>query len=448
MSVDATKQVSVIEKSIEVFKTGPAILKNNQERSAKALIVGQSILEQWEAAWKIEDPQERLKALAAADERSNKYLFNSTTAKSEMYQVRAVITQMMTEYARMFTAAENEIDKTKPGTVPAKVQSNRDAYAKALADEEKRKQKEAEEIAAKAKARIDRKTKIAGLIAARLNDYLARKKNLWTGTFNEITLEDISEKSTNLANLECSFPLTRLNAIISYQIDNSPYSFSFEEFKKIDEEAFSEFDFTSYYDQYTRDLTELKQSLIDRLPSKKTELQAIAKAAEEERIRQEEIAKADGERKKKLEEEAKAAELQRREQTEVIRKREAEEAERLRKEAEEKQKQSQLELDLKSQAEQTMVLFEKEAAVSELTPKPETRTGYDIDVLHPVGYTQIFQFYFEKEGKTLAIPDLGRMTLDRMKAFCERYALKNGEKIDSKFLQYKDTHKAVNRKIA
>ncbi len=440
-------QLAVIEKSIDVFRTGPAILKANQERSAKALIVGRSIVQQWDLAWAITDTQERLAALAAADERSNKYLANCSVALKEEKELRAVITQLMTEFSRMFTAAENEIDKTKPHTVPYEVQNNRDTYAKQLAEEEKRRAREAEEAAAKARARIEQKTKISTAIATCLNSFLARKKEAWNKAFTEITLENIEEISTNLANLNCSFPETKLSEIVTYTI--SPvYPFSPEELKKIDGEAFQEFGFMSFYDQYSADLEELKRNLIDRLPSKKLELESIAKAAEEDRIRQEEIARAEGARKKQLEEEAKAAEVLRQQQAEAIRKRESEDAERLRIEAEEKQKQSQMELDLKSQADQTMVMFEKEASIAEVsTPKPESRTGYEIIVQHPVGYTQIFQFYFEREGKTLALPDLGRKTLDQMKSFCEKTALKTGEKIESKFLQYKDVYKAVNRKI-
>lgn len=445
MQVDTEQQVSVIEKSIEIFKAGPAILKANQERSQKALIVGQAIVDQWHAAWNLENKEKRAEALAAADARSNKYLSNCTTALKEEKEQRAVITQLMTEFAKMYTAAENEIDKSKPNTIPGKVQNWRDTYAEELAKEEKRRIKEAEEEAERAKARIEHKARSSSSIAECLNNYLAKKKTKWTCTFNEITLQDIGEKSTGLANLNCSFPLTKLNEIIVYTI-KANYPFSVEALRKIESEAFSEFNFTGFYSQYEKELTELKRSLIDRLPSKKSELEQIAKAAEEERVRQEAILKARGEAKKKLEEEQRLAAIRLQEQQEATRKREAEEAERLQNEAEEKQKQSQLELDLKTQADTTMVMFEKEAAITMDQPKPETRTGYEIIVQHPVGFTQIFAFYFEKEGKTLAIAELGKKTLDQMKAFCEKFALKTDEKIESKFLLYKETYKAINKK--
>jgi hypothetical protein len=114
-------------------------------------------------------------------------------------------------------------------------------------------------------------------------------------------------------------------------------------------------------------------------------------------------------------------------------------------EAAEAKRKADLDADVKKQGEQTMVMFEKEAAVAETADAPETKVGYEITVLHPVGFTQIFAIWFEKVGKDLPVDKIGNTKLDQMKAWAEKEALK-GTKIDSKFIQYNDTFKAVNRK--
>jgi hypothetical protein len=127
-------------------------------------------------------------------------------------------------------------------------------------------------------------------------------------------------------------------------------------------------------------------------------------------------------------------------------KREEEEAARLAQEAAEAQRKAEEQAMIKKQGEETMVLFEKEAAIAETVQAPEARQGYEITVLHPVGYTQIFALWFEKVGKDLPVDKLGNTKLDQMKTWAEKEAHKSGTKIDSKFLQYKETFKAVNRK--
>ena len=90
-------------------------------------------------------------------------------------------------------------------------------------------------------------------------------------------------------------------------------------------------------------------------------------------------------------------------------------------------------------------MFEQEATLAE-TNTPESRQGYEITVLHPVGYTQIFAAWFEKEGKNLPIDKIGNTKLDQMKAFCEKAAQKDGYFIESKFVKYDQSFKAINKK--
>jgi hypothetical protein len=136
------------------------------------------------------------------------------------------------------------------------------------------------------------------------------------------------------------------------------------------------------------------------------------------------------------------------EQAEADRKkREEEEAAEIARKNEEEQKKAAEKVDIESQGEATMAMFEKEMQVADTNDAGPIREGYEIIIKHPVGYTQIFAFWFERAGKDLAIDKLGNTKLDQMKAWCEKLAFKTNEKITSQFIEYKETFKAVNKKV-
>lgn len=456
------QQVAIINNSIELFRSAPEILKANQERSRKAISVGNSILAQWHEAWAIEDEEEKLQALAAVDERSNKYLVNCSTALKEEKEARAAITQMMDAFKKMFTEAESDLDRTKAGTVTNKVQNNRDTYVSEVANIQERKRKEAERIAAKAKEAVQIKHDLEIDLRNQYSAYLLRKKTAVTNAFNAITLDDFNEKAAGLKGYEPKFAF-----IIEGPYTSSCYLHTNEELAAFATEV-KEAVIPELQANYTAEMNLLKDELVDKLPSKLAELKEqkrLADEAEAERKRQQEeedrrqaaIAKANAAEKARLEEEARIQrekdqqrmEQLRREQEKAMeeqRQREAEENARLAREAEEAKRQAELEAEAKKQAEQTMVMFEQEAMTAEVTPAPEARQGYEITVLHQAGYVQIFTLWFEKEGKNLPVDKLGNTKLDQMKAWAEKHAHKTGEKIESKFLRYDESYKAVNRK--
>ena len=101
---------------------------------------------------------------------------------------------------------------------------------------------------------------------------------------------------------------------------------------------------------------------------------------------------------------------------------------------------------MKKQGDQTMAMFEKEATLAETVPQIESKVSLEIEILHPAAYVQVFQLWFENEGKNLPIDKIGNTKISQMVAWAEKFATKGGDKIVSKFLNYKDSFKAVNRK--
>jgi hypothetical protein len=459
-------QVAVINNSIDLFRTAPEVLKANQLRTSKAKGIGEAILQQWADAFAISEEDARMAALAEVDTRSNKYLINCNVALEEEKAARASITQMMDAFKKMFTEAEAELDKTKPGTVAQKIQNSRNLYAAEDNKLRERKRQEAARTAAKAKELIEIRTTFEKSYAAAFNNFLLSKKTKLQQMFNSLKLEKFADDAAQIRLVKPQFTHNHFDSLVSDPV-RWPQYHTTDEVIAIGLEVKAPL-FEGYAATYQSEMNATKEDIVAKIPSKHEELKeqkrlADEAAAEQERQRiaeqrrQEEIAKVNAAEKDRLiekariereQEQARLAKIKEEQEQAAAeqKRREEEEQARLAREAEEARKKAELEAEVKKQGEQTMVLFEQEAAIAGTAPAPETRKGYDIVVTHPVGYTQIFALWFENEGKNQPIDKIGNTKLDQMKAWAEKYALKTGTKIESKFLYYEESIKAVNRK--
>lgn len=443
----AISQKEVINNSIELFRTAPEILQSSQKRSSKAIAVGRSILEQWNAAWQIENEEERLKALSLVDERSNNYLVNCNKALKEEKETRAAITQMMDEFKKMFTNAENDIDKSKPNTVPSKIQSNRNTYAQEVAKIAEQKRKAAELKEKQDKEIIDIRAAIELQLNSYFQEYLTSRKLKFTDKFNSLKLDGFADDA---ADLRLYNPEYKIAHFSEFKPQVFPRYVSNDQVTEI-LASVKESLFETFIEKYVSEMRALKNDIIDKIPSKLEELKEqkrLADEAAEAKRRADEAAKnaKDEEEKKRLKDLADKAEADKKLADDARIEREKIDAARIAKEAEESQKQAELEIEMRKQGEQTMAMFEKEATIAETVPQIESKVSLEIEILHPAAFVQIFQLWFENEGKKMPIDKIGNTKMSQMVAWAEKNATKGGEKIVSKFLNYKDSFKAVNRK--
>lgn len=442
METTANNQVAIIEKSLDILKTGPEILIANQVRKDKALTVGRNILSAIEETGMTPE----------LDERANNYLSNITKANTEMKASRAPVTQIMDQLKKMYTEVENDIDSKKPDTVPAKIQSHRDRFAKEVAAEVERKRIAAEKAAQKAKDIIEIRYQMESSFAGQYSDILLQKKTKVSNAFNAITLENFEVKSEALKNAKFVFADDTM-----LELDVNPSlcrKFTSDEILEIQNEIVQA-KMPDAISNYTAEMELLKDELIEKLPSKLSELKEQKRLADEaeekQRLADEAAANAKSKAQKAAAEKAKAdakaaADAQEKAAADQKKREEKEAADRDAK-ADEDHKAAMLAADIKKQGEETMVLFEQEAAMAETSTAPEARQGFEIVVLHPVGFTQIFAVWFDKEGKKLPVDKIGNTKMDQMKAYCEKIAHKEGFFIEGKFLKYEDSFKAVNRKV-
>lgn len=388
----------------DIAQNGAEVLSTNKERSEKALAVGRNILQAINAAGGL-NPE--------LDARCNKYLVNCRNAKKEMEEARKPITQLFDQIKKEFTATENELDIRKDGTVPFVVQNHRNEYVKKIEAEKEKKRLEQELELNKQKERVDIATSVKTQLSAHVQDYIEKTKADLEKSFYSITLEDFDVRSKKLKAYAPSYTLSHFNGFKPVLF---PKHLLADEVNAITQEVIDSKDFEVIAGVVEGDINAFVRELIEKLPSLKSELERIAAANEDEKKALEE-ARAKREAEEKAKREADAAEAQRKEEEELKLQAEGEKADAI--------------MD-------NLELFDDKG--------PETRSGYNINILHQAGAVEIFQFWFEREGAKCTIEELERKSIGQMKTFCERAAHKDGEMISSKYLKYEAVYKAVNRK--
>ena len=336
---------------------------------------------------------------------------NLDITKKKLNERRKPVTQFIQSVTKLFTGLESELD-----ALTAKVQKHRDDYAKAVAAEQRRAQELAQKQIAKDKeaAAIEADAKIK--IHAYMADYLAKEQQKVLALFETATLENIDETARKIIVFPSEYPLKHFQAFkyVPVAVHHLP-----AEAEIIVKKAMG--GYAEFAIHFRKTLTDQIAEIADRIPSKRTELEAL-KAAENDAAEKARI-------------EAEAAQ------------RKAAEQARIKAEQDKAKAEAEAAARAKEAEQSTQTLFDAQDTIADVPQHTgQVRTGYEIEVKRPAGYMQIANFYFEKEGLSVTdMEKLGRKSLAQMKTFAESYALKTGEMIQSPYLVYNETFKAVNR---
>lgn len=401
------KDLTIIDKSLETIQSGSAVLDANKTSVLNANSAANKLIEKIKANGN--------KLNADLDRECMDLLVKINKTVASMNGKRSPITQLLTMIQSEFVSLENQIDPKKANTPGAILQQFRNTYAQELAKEKQRQEDEARVKAEKNQEQINIKAEAESRLNKYFYNYLAIEKAKLNEMFNAATLETFDGVKASLMGMQIAYPYSHfqqykhgLYATKHHTIDD------INAFVKVHVESL----FNGLAETYKRDMGDLQHTLIDKLPSKKMELDELARAGEAE--------------KQRLLEEQK--------------KREEEEKERLRLENEQKLKEAEQAVETNKLTDTTMNLFQKETEMQVSAPAPRARSGYEITVTNTAGWMLIFQFWFTNEGKNLTVEETGKKSLNQMKAFCEKYCHKHSTKIESPFLIYTETTKAVNHK--
>ena len=365
----------------------------------------------------------------------------------ECNEARKPITQLLSEISKRFTSIESDIDPASKTNVFFQIQQKRNAWATKKMEDQKERERIAQAKMMKDKEAISivEQSNIAlGNFATNLikeakeNAYkVFESLNLenagWTQIINSIP-DKINEKS---------FPNEAPLMVAIYH--------SNAEVQKIFTNQKSPELLQILIENFNYEMKTYKKELLDKLPSKMQELEEIAqakrKAAEEAAERQKAIEEArlrDAEEAARLELEAAEAkrisDAQEAEKQKEIQARQAEENAKLQEEADKAAEASRIDAAVNAASQNAEASINAQAELFNEAPK--VKEAYEIVITNKAAYSLIFQFWFEKEGKTLTNDQIEKKSISQMKKFCEDYAIKNDEKINSPLLSYKEIYKA------
>ena len=382
-----------------IVSAAPQSYNDNKLSCERCISAGQSILNTITTNGGMTDELDKEAAL---------FIEKARKTVKKMNEKRSPVTKLFDDIRREFTVIENAIDPTKVDTIPYKLQQYRNQYAaKKRAEEEKRRQEEYKRQQAE-QARVKLRQDIEGDFKAQFQTYLNQSINWLTTKDNSVTLENYNTVYSEVKNFSVSLPADWLHNL--HTLIRIPGNVSVDELRQI-ETGTKERLGKQFTEQYTAEIQDNKDFILDRLPSKKANLERMAQAdaAEATRVK---------------------AEMEERQRKEA----EEREAERKRKEEEEKQK-----AEMARQQAEMNGLFSEQASMQNYQPK--VKVTQKIELLNPEGIMPILSMWWSKEGCTLSVEELSKLFKKQI-TFCEKLANKDSVYIENESVQYIDDVKA------
>ena len=401
MDVRDNNQLVKVEEFNNIMRSAPAVLQRNQTSVSACNQAGQALLDTIEAAGGINTDE--------LDTAVAEYLARTKITVDNMNKRRKALTQLLSNVSKSFTTLEAAIDVKSSVTIPYRLQQARNKYAAKKLEEQRRREEEARRAQMVENEKAQYRSDISLLLERAYGDYVSRHISYLNGVMNRATLSTydesvrlIKEASTDFSwsdfvkGVNDTFTTCHITAETRKSIKNEVASQKKVEFAR----------------RYAFEMDELRQSLIDRLPSLRKQLEeqeALRRTNEAEAKRMEE------ERQRKAREEA--ARL------EEARKRQEEEA------------RAKAEADKAAAEVQAAFDFGAANAVSPATQKVKVKKK--IKITNPQGFLQVYQMWFTREGINMSMEDLEKAH-KKMITFCEKIANKDGETIQSGFVKYVD----------
>lgn len=395
-----SNEITIIrpENMREIMQAAPQCYELNRTSRDNCVNFGQNILH----AIHQQGMDDELDKQAAA------FIEKARRTVKVMNERRSPVTKLFDQVRAAYTAVENEIDPTKTGTIGYQLQQLRNQYAaKKRAEEEKRLREEmerrrAEEAARKFRMDVedDFKQKFQDLVNSTLNKITEVDNNLTLENYDNSLALLRSIKATTEDCVPAWIETLHTSRLIPMGIKVADVE------KEIKQKLCKQF-----CDQYLSEVGDTVDYTIDRLPSKKANLERMAKADAEEAARIK-------------------AEMEARQKAEAERM----EKERAAREAEEKRK-----AEMERGAAEMKSLFDGQAAVVGYQPK--TKVTKKINLLNPEGIMPILSLWWSKEGCTLTVEELAKMFKKQI-TFCEKLANKEDIFVRNESVEYIEEVKA------
>lgn len=345
------------------------------------------------------------------DQQAAKYIEAARKTVAKMNDKRSPLTKLFDQIRSEFTRLEGEIDHSKTGTVPNQLQQLRNRFAAQKREEEERRRREE-----MMKQQIEQAIKQFCYYLEKdwryqLGMHIQQQCNDMSRLLASVTLDNYIIVEEQFKKWDMTFPKFSVNVTKPFLIPEPEHNAIMTDVWNTLKPGFTQ--------QYAEELTKYRDSCLDRLPSKKQELERAAQASAEEaeRIRRE---------------------MEERDRAEAAR----QEAER--KEAERKEREA---AELKKQQTEMGSLFDQQA-VAATTPvvegyKPKTSVKQKLVPLAPEAFTEIFAMWWSGEGCKMTVEELTKVFKKQI-TYCEKLANSktNPVQIKSELISYEDDVRA------
>ena len=338
------------------------------------------------------------------------YLVRVGTTLKKINDTRTPVTRLFDDIKKVFTALENDIDKTKTGTLPFRLQALRNAYAKQKFEAAERLRKEEEErqriIAVKNNYIQSVKDDYRRLVSEAINKSCKTLMEL----DNNVTLENYQRTYDFIDDFQTELPLEWYKNLKHTIKNPTNIPINIDELKQIEIDVKKEL-YKEFSEQYLYEIESTKVYVLERLPSKKMNLEKMAKADAEEAARMKEAMEAN----------------------------KAKEAARM----EQERKARELEQQQKAEAAQQMNEMNSLFAMAEAAQpvaKTSVKVSKKIEIVNANGIVPIINMWFTREGVNLELEELCKIFKKQI-TFCEKLA-KEDVFIEDKNIIYVDDVKA------
>lgn len=402
MSTESTTTALTIASSADnvgmIIRNTPVSFQKNQLSHDNCLAACQTLLDEINSNGMTDE----------LDQKAAKYIEKTRRTVKAMNELRAPVTKLFDQVRKEFTNLENDIDPTKSGTIPYQLQTLRNNYAAKKRSEEEARLR-AEELKKRQElATLKYKEDLKDFYKNQFNRTVETQINMLTELNNSVTLDNYEHVYKKISAHVTDFPPT-------WNPDTNvlhPAHIPFKEAREIRNAIVRDLVDNQFIKQYKTEIGDYRQELLDKLPSKKIELEKAAKASAEEA-------------------EKIKAQLKEREALDAARK----EVERIAREREEAKKE-----EVKKAGDEATNLFNLSQTAKKIY-QPKAKVTKKINVIAPSGYMQIVSMWWAKEGCTLSKEELDKIFKKQI-AFCEKLANKDGEFINDPGIEYTEDVKA------
>lgn len=393
----------VKEENIQQIVSGaPEAFKKNILSRDKCVAYGSQILETVSIQGMTDEIDK-----AAAD-----YINKSRRTLSVMNEARTPLTKLFDEFRKQFTTLEKEVDPSNPESVPGKVQRLRDEYARKKHEQAEERRREEELKAQTEQAKNQYSFLVESEYRERFNKYMEFVIYGMNELFSSVNLSNYEESYNRIKSASVAISEATLSSRVFVSSHRIHSIQGFEEIaSQIRAQIRAKLE-PQFKEQYAFEIESNRDSIIERMPSKKKELEAMAVASEQEKQRMQE-------------------EMKRREAEEAAR---AEE-ERKKKEEEEKKRQ-----EMEKQQKDMQSLFSV-SSTAQAQQQTKTSIKKRIEINDARGFLEVINMWWLNEGCSLPLDELQKKFKSQI-TFCEKMANKDGKLIESPYIQYVDEVKA------